>query len=135
MVAVSIGPAVRAAVVQQPAPSQPVAIPADATALEGIPTVRVDSTREGTTRLVLGDAEAAKNRLAIRVVDGQFYWSSRENRPLRVQSTGEFTYLSAEPGKYVRLTKLNDKISYVEHLDTAFGSVTWWGELRVVVGR
>lgn len=28
-------------------------------------------------------------------------------------------YLSSEPGKYIKLTRVNDKLSYVEHVDLA----------------
>jgi hypothetical protein len=120
---------------QEAQPSQKVAIPSTAATLEGIPTVRIDSAEDGSTRLVLDAAEAAKNRLTVKVVDGQFYWTSRENRLLRLDSSGDLTYLSSEPGKYIRLTRLNDKISYVEHLDMGSRSVTWWGELRIEVGK
>jgi hypothetical protein len=120
---------------QETAQPQKVEIPAAATALEGIPTVRIDSTEEGTQRRVLTAGEAAKNRLNVTVVNGTFYWTSRDNRPLQVSSTGEFTYLSSEPGKYIRITRLNDKLSYVEHVDMGSGSVTWWGELKITVGK
>jgi hypothetical protein len=120
---------------QEPPRPQRIEIPADATTLEGVPTVRIDSAEGSATRRVLEKAEALTNRLTINVVDGQFYWTSRGNRPLRLTSSGEFTYLSSEPGKYIRLTRLNDKISYVEHVDLAFGSVTWWGEVRILVGN
>jgi hypothetical protein len=33
------------------------------------------------------------------------------------------------------MTRLNDRVSYVEHVDLASGSVTWWGELRIVIGK
>jgi len=115
--------------------SKKVEIPPTAATLEGVPTVRIDAAAEGSTRRVLDAAEAAKNRLTVSVVDGQYYWTSRDNRLLRLDSSGEFTYLSSEPGKYIRLTRLNDTIAYVEHLDMGAGSVTWWGELRIVVGR
>ena len=114
---------------------QRVEIPATATTLEGIPTVRIDSAEGGTTRRVLSAAEAAKSRLTVGLVDGRYYWTSRENRLLQRISSGEFTYLSSDPGHYIRFTRLNDKISYAEHVDLASGSVTWWGELRVVVGK
>jgi hypothetical protein len=42
---------------------------------------------------------------------------------------------SSEPGQYIRFTRLNDKISYVKHVDLTSGSVTWFGELRIVVGK
>jgi hypothetical protein len=114
---------------------QPVQIPAGATSLEGIPTVRIDSAEGTTTRRVLDPAEATRARLTVSVVDGQFFWTTRDNRLLHLNSSGEFTYLSSEPGQYIRFTRLNDKISYVEHVDLASGSVTWFGELRIVVGN
>jgi len=114
---------------------QRVEIPADATSLEGIPTVRIDSAEGSTTRQVLDAAEAAKARLTVRVVDGQFHWTTRDNRLLRLNPSGEFTYLSSEPGQYIRFTRLRDKISYVEHVDLTSGSVSWFGELRIVVGK
>ena len=119
---------------QSVAKPQSVEIPKVAT-LEGVPTIRVDSTADATTRRVLGSSEAAQNPLKVRVRDGRFYWASRDNRLLQLNSSGPFTYLSSEPGSYIRLTRLNDTISYVEHVDMKErGSVTWWGELRIVVG-
>ena len=114
---------------------QRVEIPAGATVLEGVPTVRIDSAEGTTTRRVPDVAEAAKARLTVSVVDGQFFGTTRGNRLLRLNSSGEFTYLSSEPGQYIRFTRLNDKISYVEHVDLTSGSVTWFGELRIVVGK
>ncbi|OFW07653.1 MAG: hypothetical protein A3I61_17875 [Acidobacteria bacterium RIFCSPLOWO2_02_FULL_68_18] len=120
---------------QDPAVPQKVEIPPTATVLEGIPTVRIDSTEADTTRRVLSVADAAKDRLTVTVVDGRFYWRSRGDRPLRLSSTGAFTYLSSEPGTYIKITRVNNRISYVEHVDLGFESVTWWGEMRIVVGR
>ena len=48
---------------------------------------------------------------------------------------GEFTYLASTPGTYVRLTRLNDRLTYVEHLRSASGRVTWSGALRVVARK
>jgi hypothetical protein len=84
---------------------------------------------------VLGAAEAAEDQLVIRQVEGRFFWTSRDNRPLELRTSGGFTYLSADPGRYIRLRRINDRLSYVEHLETAEGSVTWWGELRIVLGK
>ena len=130
-----LGTAVSLSLGQEPAEAQKVEIPATATTLEGIPTVRIDSAQAGTTRRPLSGAEASKDRLTVTVLNGQFYWTSRGNRPLRLSSSGVFTYLSSEPGQYIRLTRLNDKISYVEHVDLGLGSVTWWGELRIAAGK
>lgn len=111
-------------------------IPDNATALEGTPTTRLDATSEGAKRQRLDRDEAATHALQIKIVDGRYYWASRANRPLTVTTSGDFTYLtSAEPGHYVRFTKINDRLSYVEHVDMGFGSVTYWGELRIVLGK
>ena len=110
-------------------------IPETASTLEGVPTVRLDTTKEGARRRQLTGEEAAKSGLKIKVVDGKYYWESRDNRPLTVTSSGAYTYLSTEPGQYVRLRKVDDKIEYVEHVDKAWESVTFWGELRVVLKK
>lgn len=126
---------------------QRIEIPPAATTLEGIPSVRIDSAEGRTTRQVLGVTAAKKDRLLISIVDGKYFWTSRDNRLLQLTPSGAFTYFSSEPGSYIRLTRINDKISYVEHVDAAllsptprstplpFGTVTWWGELRIVLGK
>jgi hypothetical protein len=111
-------------------------IPDNATALEGLPTARLDATSEGAKRQRLDRDHAARQALQITIVNGRYYWTSRENRPLTLTTAGEFTYLTpTEPGQYVRFRKINDRLSYVEHVDMGFGSVTYWGELRIVAGR
>ena len=116
--------------------SEPALIPGNATALEGLPAVRLDATKEGATRRTLDRAEAFKQSLRIRILNGRYYWESREDQPLTLSSSGEFTYLSStEPGRYVRFRRLNDRITYVEHVDVPSGSVTYWGELRIVLGQ
>jgi hypothetical protein len=111
-------------------------LPGDATALEGLPTVLVETTSEGVTRRRLDSGEAAANGLRIRIEDGAFYWTSRDNRRLAATDSRGFTYLSsADPGQYVRISRLNDRLSYIEHVDTSSGSVTYWGELRIVTGK
>lgn len=111
-------------------------IPANATALEGLPAVRVETTSEKATRRQLDGSEAAGHRLRVRIDKNGFYWSSRDNRRLSVTAAGAFTYLSSsEPGNYVRIQRLKDRFTYVEHVDTDLGSVTYWGELRIVLGK
>ena len=110
-------------------------LPPDATALEGLPDVQVETTRERVTRRVLDPADAESSRLKIRVKDGRLFWGGSDE-PLAVYESGAYTYLSsaAEPGRYVRLTRLNDRLTYVEHVDKSDRSVTFWGELRIVLG-
>jgi hypothetical protein len=121
---------------QTPVNPQLVEIPRTATTLEGVPTVRIDSTEKGATRRVLTDAEAKQNKLSVRIANGEFFWTSRDNRPLRLDSTDGFIYLQDKPGSYIKFTKLDDnRITYVEHVDHGLESITYWGELRIVLGK
>jgi hypothetical protein len=88
------------------------------------------------SRRELDATEAAKSRLTITILDGRLYEGDRTGTPLTMTSSGGFTYLSSStPGRYIRLQRLNDMFSYVEHVDMAFGSVTYWGELRLVLKK
>jgi hypothetical protein len=121
-------------VLSGPAAAQQVELPEGIIGLEGLPTLRIDSTEEGTVRRALDSAEAAEHRLQVHVRDGAFYWTSRDGDRLRLDRSGEFTYLMADPGRYIKVTRLDDRLTYVEHLETKpFGSITWWGELRIVL--
>jgi hypothetical protein len=110
--------------------------PPNAAKLEGLPRVRIDTTRDQVRRRELDAAEAARSRLTITIVDGQLYRGDRTGTPLTITTADGFTYLSSRhPGRYIRVQRLNDTFSYVEHVDMAFGSVTYWGELRVVLKK
>jgi hypothetical protein len=111
-------------------------MPAGAVSLEGLPASRVETTPDGTTRQQLAGAEVLRHQLRIRIDDGRYYWASRRDQALTLAVAGEFTYLmSNEPGHYVRIRRLTDRVTYVEHLETPLGSVTYWGEMKVVLGR
>ncbi len=118
---------------QEPKATELLGIPQDATLLEGLPDVRVEVTDEAVTRRPVAPEEAEKERLRVRVKDGSLF---SDDGPLTVSESGGFTYLSStRPGRYVRLRRLNDRLLYAEHVDMGERSVTYWGELRVVVGR
>jgi hypothetical protein len=90
------------------------ALPAGATTLEGVPRIQVETTEQATTRRVLDAADASRQRLTIRLEGGKYFWG-RDSRPLSVEQSGEYIYLSsAEPGKYLRLRRVNDHLAYVE---------------------
>lgn len=111
-----VGLAVHGVAAQGPPQPQRIDTQAAGVALKGIPVVRIDSVEGTTPRRVLG-AAGAGDRLWAKAVDGE-----------------AFTYLSSEPGKYVRVTRLTDRVAYVERVDLTLGSVTWLGELRIVAG-
>jgi hypothetical protein len=112
------------------------AIPAAATLLQGSPTVQVETTIDGTKRHTLTASEANAHGLSISVNDGRYFWTSRQNEELTPTTSGEFIYLtSGTPGQYVRLRRVNDRLTYIEHLDMGARTVTYFGELRIVLGR
>jgi hypothetical protein len=114
----------------------PASIPAGATALQGSPTVRVETTAEQTKRDALTAKEASEHSLNISVIGGRYFWTSRQNEKLTLRTSGEFTYLTTDnPGRYVRLRRINDRLTYAEHVDMGFGSVTYFGELQIVLGK
>src|SRR5687767_15849599 len=78
-VLVCLGLLVDAAGVQNQGPP---AIPGNATALEGTPTVRVEVSQDGARRRTLSRTEAAAETLSIRVKDGRMFWASQGDRPL-----------------------------------------------------
>jgi len=111
-------------------------IPDDAV-LEGLPVEREVSSPEGTERTALTSIEAAASGLRISVEDGRYSWASRGGEPLELRTGDGFTYLSStrSPGQYIQITRIDDRLAYVEHLDTEAGHVIFRGELRITIGR
>jgi hypothetical protein len=115
-------------------PDEP-AFPRTTTALEELPQVRIDISKDSLSRRELYATESVSSRLTIAIVDGRFYWGDRPGRPLTVSTSGGFTYLRSHgPGRYVRFHRVNGSLTYVEHVDMGNRSVTYWGELRILLG-
>ena len=83
----------------------------------------------------LSREEAAKNRLLVTILNGRFYWASRENRPLELGPSGAFTYLFNGPVGYIKFSRFGNKILYMEHASVFLTTLTYWGELKIVTGR
>lgn len=117
--------------------TEPVQIPRDATALMGIPDVRVDSSDTEDQRTLLTPEEAKKSMLLVSKVGDTYYWTSRENRQLEIRESGIFTYLYLPglPGSYVKFVRAGDKILYMEHVTILLSTITYWGELEIVTGK
>ena len=111
-------------------------LPAATVRLDGLPRIELETTERAASRRLLAPDAVQAQRLVIRVEQNRYFWGA-DRRPLTVQQSGEFIYLSSssEPGKYIRVQKINDRLSYVAHLDQGRRSVTYWGEFRVVLGR
>src|SRR5262245_51583178 len=117
-------------------PSRP-SVPARAIRFDGAPPVNVESRRDpGMRRALIGPQEKPLSDPQEKKV-GLFVGSKRR---LPAYEPGAYTHLRGMPGQYIRIKPLNETLSYVERVDTygervdaPSGSVTWYGELRMVV--
>ena len=104
---------------------------------EGASPVSPDSRRGIWMRRAVGDPQEK------RLTDPQEQKAGLivgAYRRLHAHEPGAFTPLKATPGQYIRIKPLNETLSYVERVDAygervdaPSGSVTWSGELRMVV--
>jgi hypothetical protein len=124
----------RASAAQEDVPGV-VKVPPTVTALEGRPLVVTRSEAGETERTVLAPEQAKEQRLLVTVVDGRFYWASRQNRPLTMTTSGAFTLLDSGVGSYVKFTSVDGRILYIEHVNVGMNTLTYWGVLEVVTGR
>jgi hypothetical protein len=61
--------------------------------------------------------------------DGQYYWSSREGRPLYHTRSGIYRlFIDLRGGGYVKLDGTSGE--YYEHLTMGLGPITYWGQAR-----
>ena len=102
------------------------ALPVDAPAQQAAAPERDPSRRSAVTlqdlpRVRIDDAEGADR------VPG----AKKPGRP----QTRSYTFLSATPGAYRRVTRIANRLSYVEHLERGPRSVTFQGGLRVSLGK
>ncbi len=101
----------------------------------GIPTVVVTSHESSTEKKTLNPREATKNRLLVAIVNGKFFWTSRNNQPLQLHhgSGSDFTYLYYAPGgAYIKFTTWGNKIIYMEHANILLSTKTYWGEMKII---
>lgn len=87
---------------------------------------------------LIPEEKKAEFRIEIVRKDGEFFWASREDKPLvYIGRSGLFeTWLAAGGSGYIRIAPqaANDpsadatQFVYMEHLVNRLGSVTYWGK-------
>jgi hypothetical protein len=110
------------------------------TVFDAVPTSRVIATSTGAQRDVLSGAKQQELRVIISKVDGNYYWTTRDNVPLLLHRSGIF-YLFVDPtgGGYVEIRDTHmeteslrpegARFLYKEHLRSGmFGAFTYFGE-------
>ncbi len=106
--------------------------------LSGIPTVRVTSSSESTSRKDLSGAERQEYGVVIIKRGDEYFWASRENKRLVYSAVPPFHYfVSPEGSGYIKVgdPKLLPKLLmegktgflYMEHVHLLFTTITYWG--------
>lgn len=102
------------------------------------PTSRVVSTSTETSRDVLTESKKSENRLLITKQGTNYFWSTRNNRPLTHSISGVFHIFSDRNGAgYVKifdhtlvpqsLKGTNSGYQYLEQVHDHLATVTYWG--------
>lgn len=102
------------------------------------PTSRVVSTSTETSRELLTANQTNENRLQITKIGTNYFWTTRNNRPLTHSTSGDFHIFTDrngagyikifEPTLYPKsLTGSKQGYQYLEHVHTLLGTVTYWG--------
>jgi len=113
------------------------------TAFAGIPSVKVSEGGLERNAETLMREKAVNLACVISEIGGEYYWASRENKPLVRHEGGAFiTYIAVDGSGYVRIVNPTMKgpasmmsptekeFDYVEHLLMGLRSVTYYGTAR-----
>ncbi len=102
------------------------------------PDSRITSSVDSSTRTVLGKEKRNEFRLLITKVGKDYFWTSREDRPLVYTMSGAFHIFSDLRGAgYIKifdtlslpesLREPGPRFQYMEHVTLWLGSITYWG--------
>jgi hypothetical protein len=113
------------------------------TVFAGIPSVKI--SEGGTERLpeTLTRLQAANIHCVISKIGDDYFWASRENKPLvLIEGVAFNTFVAADGSGYIRVTipamkktaavmsGAEAEFDYVEHLLIGLRSVTYYGKIR-----
>lgn len=96
--------------------------------VNGLPMKKVMSDIEGTEAVAVPEKERFSYKLLITKKDKKYVWASRENKNLIFSQNGTF-YDFVEPNGrgYIRVSIVDSKCLYMEHLILGFKNITYWG--------
>jgi hypothetical protein len=96
--------------------------------VNGLPMKKVISDIEGTESVTVSEKERLSYRLLITKKGKQYVWASRDNKELIFSQNGAF-YDFVEPNGrgYIRVSIVDGKCLYMEHLTLGFKNITYWG--------
>ena len=112
----------------------PIDLSSEVHSLIGTPTTLVISSASGTKKTKLIEEYSQISRLVINRVKGEYFWASRNNMrlvSLPLRSATVFV-CPGLPGNYIKFTRINGKITYIEHIVEDFETMTYWGEMQLI---
>jgi len=104
--------------------------------LSGVPTVRADTSINGSISTELTASQGFEFRLLITKVGDRYFWKSRENRELVYFRSSSFDYFVSPVGAGYIKVNWRDLLKveplkparYFEHLPVLLDTITYWGE-------
>lgn len=101
---------------------------ADTVVLNGTPLIQAKGNVELSENVSLSESQQNEYRLIITKNDKNYYWATRENRPLIKKQSGEIS-IFVEPGGtgYIRVSEQDGRILYLEHMAYGFKTISYWG--------
>ena len=96
--------------------------------ISGLPIKKDMSDMGGTEQVELSKSDRWNYRLEIVKKGNKYYWASRENRELLFSKSGEFyNFVEPKAAGYIRITKTEKGVLYMEHLTLGMKNITYWG--------
>ena len=96
--------------------------------LNGIPIVQSKGNIQQSENVKLTESQQNEYRLLITKKGDDYFWTSRENRPLSKMQSGDISiFIESGGAGYIRVSEQNGQILYLEHMAIGFQTVTYWG--------
>jgi len=96
--------------------------------LNGIPLTQSKSNIQESQNYQLSESQQNEYRLLITKIGENYFWKTRENRPLFKHQSGDITiFIEMGGAGYIRISKVEGRFFYMEHMAHGFQSVTYWG--------
>ena len=104
-------------------------IPDNTLSIVGIPSSRVDSSAGQTSRVELNKSERDEYKLRISLIDGKYYWTSRDNVELAYIHTYGVCgmFIPTNGHGYIKMCNSPDGVSYIEIVSMLDSSISYFG--------
>ena len=107
--------------------------------LTGIPTVKVNSSEETTSRTVLTEIEQRAARVLLVRRDKKFLWVTQGNKLVsHINRGSQHLFLDPEAGNYLKIFsqpttsgERGREYVYIEHVNQGPETVTYWGRADI----